>query len=260
MGGVIADFKPASGAVYWGVSGNRQIQAADGACYDSTVDRRATGTEPANHNLGASDQLGAASQPVAVRGAKGEILGEAPAHAAASIQADLALRDEAVGLAQQLKQLEEAPGLQGVANRTLPFGEAARTRQRLATSLLAVGKKIEGSVIGRGIDKNLLGGITGAEPGSHLESHGPQLQAYIDSLNGGATRLLKMQGVANANPQLGNTKQAAPAPPPTPKTQAQQLDLINAHYQAAKKAGDKAGMARAEKLLDLYAQAYGGGQ
>jgi hypothetical protein len=123
-----------------------------------------------------------------------------------------------------------------------------------------VGKKIEGSVIGRGIDKNLLGGITGAEPGSHLESHGPQLQAYIDSLNGGATRLLKMQGVANANPQLGNTKQAAPAPPPTPKTQAQQLDLINAHYQAAKKAGDKAGMARAAKLLDLYAQAYGGGQ
>jgi len=43
-------------------------------------------------------------------------------------------------------------------------------------------------------------------------------------------------------------------------TPLQQLDLINAHYQAAKKAGDRAGMARAQKALDLYAKAYGGGQ
>ena len=68
-----------------------------------------------------------------------------------------------------------------------------------------------------------------------------------------------MQGM-DAKPQLGTAEQPtqkAAAPAATP---AQQLDLINTRYQAAKKAGDKAGMARAAKLLDLHTQAYGGGQ
>jgi hypothetical protein len=206
-----------------------------------------------------TEAVNAASQPVAVRGAKGEVLGYKPAHAAAGIQADLALRDEAVGLAQQLQKMEGEGGLAGVINRTAPTGESARKREQLTNQLLAVSKKIEGSAIGRGIDKNLLGGITGATAGSHLTSRAPELQSYIESLNAGATRLLRMQGM-NAKPQLGATKQPtqkAAAPAATP---AQQLDLINSRYQAAKKVGDKAGMARAAKLLDLHTQAYGGGQ
>ena len=199
------------------------------------------------------------AQPVPVRGPRGEVLGYKPAHAAAGIQADLALRDEAVGLAQQLQKMESEGGLAGVVNRTAPTGEAARKREQLTYQLLAVSKKIEGMAIGRGVDKNLLGGITGATAGSHLTSRAPELQSYIESLYAGATRLLKMQGM-DAKPQLGTAEQPtqkAAAPAATP---AQQLDLINTRYQAAKKAGDKAGMARAAKLLDLHTQAYGGGQ
>jgi hypothetical protein len=70
----------------------------------------------------------------------------------------------------------------------------------------------------------------------------------------------RIDSKSETQPREKASPQAQSPNPAASMTPLQQLDLINAHYQAAKKAGDRAGMARAQKALDLYAKAYGGGQ